>query len=366
LILQRELFTNHSGSSLFFINFKISHLLKFFSSEIGIDLGTAWTLVYQKNRGIVLRIPSVVAYDVEKKEVIAIGEDAKMMYGKTPEGIVAVRPIRDGVIENLELVQEFLYRIIKKISKFISPILVIGVPAGANEVERKAVIDAGIGAGAREVFLVPEPIASAIGIGLDISKPKGHMVVDIGGGTSEIAIISLNQIAHQNSIKIAGDEMDEAIIEYIRRKYNTNIGYLTAEEIKIKIGNAYPSENEEFIEISGWDMIQHRPKTIKISSSEVREALNNPINQIINAISRLLEDAKADLVRDVLENGIYLTGGGSLIRGLDLRIQEELNIKVHRVDYPLETVVRGIGKIVDNLNKFKPLLSKGRKLLKSR
>jgi len=341
-------------------------LLNFLSSEIGIDLGTAWTLVYQKNKGIVLRIPSVVAYDIEKKEVIAIGEEAKMMYGKTPEGIIAVRPIRDGVIENLELVQEFLRRIIRKISKHISPILVVGVPAGANEVERKAVIDAGIGAGAREVFLVPEPIASAIGIGLDISKPKGYMVVDIGGGTSEIAIISLNQIAHQNSIKIAGDEMDESIIEYIRRKYNTNIGYLTAEGIKIKIGNAYPSENEEFVEISGWDMIQHRPKTIKISSSEVREALNNPINQIINAISRLLENGKPDLVNDVLENGIYLTGGGSLIRGLDLRIKEELNIKVHRVDYPLETVVRGIGKIVDNLNKFKPLLSKGRKILKSR
>ena len=341
-------------------------MLNFLSSEIGIDLGTAWTLVYQKNKGIVLRIPSVVAYDIEKKEVIAIGEEAKMMYGKTPEGIIAVRPIRDGVIENLELVQEFLRRIIRKISKHISPILVVGVPAGANEVERKAVIDAGIGAGAREVFLVPEPIASAIGIGLDISKPKGYMVVDIGGGTSEIAIISLNQIAHQNSIKIAGDEMDESIIEYIRRKYNTNIGYLTAEGIKIKIGNAYPSENEEFVEISGWDMIQHRPKTIKISSSEVREALNNPINQIINAISRLLENGKPDLVNDVLENGIYLTGGGSLIRGLDLRIKEELNIKVHRVDYPLETVVRGIGKIVDNLNKFKPLLSKGRKILKSR
>lgn len=341
-------------------------MLNFLSSEIGIDLGTAWTLVYRKNKGIVLRIPSVVAYDIEKKEVIAIGEEAKMMYGKTPEGIIAVRPIRDGVIENLELVQEFLRRIIRKISKHISPILVVGVPAGANEVERKAVIDAGIGAGAREVFLVPEPIASAIGIGLDISKPKGYMVVDIGGGTSEIAIISLNQIAHQNSIKIAGDEMDESIIEYIRRKYNTNIGYLTAEGIKIKIGNAYPSENEEFVEISGWDMIQHRPKTIKISSSEVREALNNPINQIINAISRLLENGKPDLVNDVLENGIYLTGGGSLIRGLDLRIQEELNIKVHRVDYPLETVVRGIGKIVDNLNKFKPLLSKGRKILKSR
>jgi len=341
-------------------------LIKFFSSEFGIDLGTAYTLVYQKGRGIVLRIPSVVAYDVEKKEVIAIGEEAKMMYGKTPEGIIAVRPIRDGVIENLELVQEFLYRIIKKFSRFFSPTLIIGVPAGANEVERKAVIDAGIGAGARDVFLIAEPIASAIGIGLDISKPKGNMIVDIGGGTSEIAIISLNQIAHQNSIKIAGDEMDEAIIDYIRRKYNTNIGYLTAEEIKIKIGNAYPSDNEEYMEISGWDMIQHRPKTIRISSSEVREALDNPINQIIRAISRLLEDAKADLVRDVLENGIYLTGGGSLIKGLDLRIQEELDIKVHRVDYPLETVVRGIGKVVDNLNRFKPLLSKGKKILKSR
>ncbi len=341
-------------------------MLNFFSSEIGIDLGTAYTLVYQKGRGIVFRIPSVVAYDIERKEVIAIGEEAKMMYGKTPEGILAVRPIRDGVIENLELVQEFIHRIIRKISKLISPILVVGVPAGANEVEKKAVIDAGIGAGAREVYLVPEPIASMLGIGLDISKPKGYMIVDIGGGTSEIAIISLNQIAHQNSITIAGDEMDEAIIDYIRRKYNANIGYLTAEEIKIKIGNAYPFEEEEYVEILGWDMIQHRPRTIRISSSEIREALNGPIDQIINAISRLLENAKSDLVRDVLENGIYLTGGGSLIKGLDLRIQEELNIKVHRVDYPLETVVRGIGKIVENLSKYKPLLSKGKRILKPR
>jgi rod shape-determining protein MreB len=341
-------------------------LFKFFASEIGIDLGTAYTLVYQKGKGIVLRIPSVVAYDIEKKEVIAIGEEAKMMYGKTPEGISAVRPIRDGVIENLELVQEFLNRIIKKVSKFISPTLIIGIPASANDVEKKAVIDAGIGAGAREVFLIYEPIASALGIGLDISKPKGNMIVDIGGGTSEIAIISLNQIAHQNSIKVAGDEMDEAIIDYIRRKYNTNIGYLTAEEIKIKIGSAYPFENEEYIEISGWDVIQHRPKTIRVSSLEIKEALDGPINQIINAISRLLENAKSDLVRDVLDEGLYLTGGGSLIKGLDLRIQEELNIKVHRVDYPLETVIRGIGRIVENFDKYKPLLSKGRRILKSR
>lgn len=341
-------------------------MFKFFASEIGIDLGTAYTLVYQKGKGIVLRIPSVVAYDIEKKEVIAIGEEAKMMYGKTPEGISAVRPIRDGVIENLELVQEFLNRIIKKVSKFISPTLIIGIPASANEVEKKAVIDAGIGAGAREVFLIYEPIASALGIGLDISKPKGNMIVDIGGGTSEIAIISLNQIAHQNSIKVAGDEMDEAIIDYIRRKYNTNIGYLTAEEIKIKIGSAYPFENEEYIEISGWDVIQHRPKTIRVSSLEIKEALDGPINQIINAISRLLENAKSDLVRDVLDEGLYLTGGGSLIKGLDLRIQEELNIKVHRVDYPLETVIRGIGRIVENFDKYKPLLSKGRRILKSR
>ncbi len=341
-------------------------MFKFFASEIGIDLGTAYTLVYQKGKGIVLRIPSVVAYDIEKKEVIAIGDEAKMMYGKTPEGISAVRPIRDGVIENLELVQEFLNRIIKKVSKFISPTLIIGIPASANEVEKKAVIDAGIGAGAREVFLIYEPIASALGIGLDISKPKGNMIVDIGGGTSEIAIISLNQIAHQNSIKVAGDEMDEAIIDYIRRKYNTNIGYLTAEEIKIKIGSAYPFENEEYIEISGWDVIQHRPKTIRVSSLEIKEALDGPINQIINAISRLLENAKSDLVRDVLDEGLYLTGGGSLIKGLDLRIQEELNIKVHRVDYPLETVIRGIGRIVENFDKYKPLLSKGRRILKSR
>lgn len=341
-------------------------MFNFFSSTLGIDLGTAYTLVYQKGKGIVLRIPSVVAYDAEKKEVIAIGEEAKLMYGKTPEGIVAVRPIKDGVIENLELVQEFLHRIIKRFSRFFSPILVIGVPSGANEVEKKAVIDAGLGAGARDVYLVYEPIASAIGIGLDISKSKGYMIVDIGGGTTEIAIISLNHIAHQNSIKVAGDEMDEAIIDYIRRKYNTNIGYLTAEEIKIKIGNAYPQEPEEYMEISGWDMIQHRTKTIKISSSEVREALNGPINQIVDAISRLFENAKADLLRDVIENGIYLTGGGSLIKGLDLRIKEELNVEVHKVDYPLETVGRGIGRIVDDFNKYKPLLSKGKKILKTK
>jgi len=330
---------------------------------LGIDLGTAHTLVYRKNDGIVMRIPSVIAYNAETGEIIAIGEDAKKMYGKTPEGIFAKRPIKDGVIENLELVQEFLSYIIKSQSRFISPVLIVGIPAGANDVERKAVIDAGEGAGAREVYLIEEPIASALGMGLPIHEPKGHLIVDIGGGTTEIAIISLSKIAHQNSIKVAGDEIDDAIKEYVRRKFTVNIGDLTAEEIKIKLGNAFPLEEEEYMEITGLDLATHKPKPIRLSSSDIREAIDPPINQIISAINRLLEESQPDLVRDVVDNGIYLAGGGALIKGMDKRIENELKIKVNIAKNPLETVVAGIGKVVEDFNTYKDVLSKGRKLL---
>ena len=340
---------------------QISNLFKRFYR--GIDLGTAHTLVYKRGEGIVMRIPSVIAYNAESGEIIAIGEEAKRMYGKTPEGIYAKRPIKDGVIENLELVQEFLSFIIKANSRFISPILVVGIPAGANDVERKAVIDAGEGAGAREVYLIEEPIASALGMGLPIQEAKGHLVVDIGGGTTEIAIISLGKIAHQNSIKIAGDEIDEAIKEYVRRKYTVNIGDLTAEEIKIKLGNAFPSEEEEYMEITGLDLATHRPKVIRLSSSDIREAIDGPINQIINAVNRLLENSQPDLVRDVLENGMYLAGGGALIKGIDKRFENELKIKVNIASNPLETVVSGIGKVVESFNEYRDNLFKGKKLL---
>ncbi len=340
---------------------QFSNLFKRF--YLGIDLGTAHTLVYKRGEGIVMRIPSVIAYNAESGEIIAIGEEAKRMYGKTPEGIYAKRPIKDGVIENLELVQEFLSFIIKANSRFISPILVVGIPAGANDVERKAVIDAGEGAGAREVYLIEEPIASALGMGLPIQEAKGHLVVDIGGGTTEIAIISLGKIAHQNSIKIAGDEIDEAIKEYVRRKYTVNIGDLTAEEIKIKLGNAFPSEEEEYMEITGLDLATHRPKVIRLSSSDIREAIDGPINQIINAVNRLLENSQPDLVRDVLENGMYLAGGGALIKGIDKRFENELKIKVNIASNPLETVVSGIGKVVESFNEYRDNLFKGKKLL---
>ncbi len=330
---------------------------------LGIDLGTAHTLVYRRGDGIVMRIPSVIAYNAETGDIIAIGEDAKRMYGKTPEGIFAKRPIKDGVIENLELVQEFLSYIIKSQSRFISPVLIVGIPAGANDVERKAVIDAGEGAGAREVYLIEEPIASALGMGLPIHEPKGHLIVDIGGGTTEIAIISLSKIAHQNSIKVAGDEIDDAIKEYVRRKFTVNIGDLTAEEIKIKLGNAFPLEEEEYMEITGLDLATHKPKPIRLSSSDIREAIDPPINQIISAINRLLEESQPDLVRDVVDNGIYLAGGGALIKGMDKRIENELKIKVNIAKNPLETVVAGIGKVVENFNTYREVLSKGRKLL---
>ncbi len=333
---------------------------------LGIDLGTAHTLVYRRGDGIVMRIPSVIAYNAETGDIIAIGEDAKRMYGKTPEGIYAKRPIKDGVIENLELVQEFLSYIIKSQSRFISPVLIVGIPAGANDVERKAVIDAGEGAGAREVYLIEEPIASALGMGLPIHEPRGHLIVDIGGGTTEIAIISLSKIAHQNSIKVAGDEIDDAIKEYVRRKFTVNIGDLTAEEIKIKLGNAFPLEEEEYMEITGLDLATHKPKLIRLSSSDIREAIDPPINQIINAINRLLEESQPDLVRDVVDNGIYLAGGGALIKGMDKRIENELKIKVNIAKNPLETVVAGIGKVVENFNTYREVLSRGRKLLGKR
>ncbi len=330
---------------------------------LGIDLGTAHTLVYRRGDGIVMRVPSVIAYNAETGDIIAIGESAKRMYGKTPEGIYAKKPIKDGVIENLELVQEFLSHIIRSQSRFISPVLIVGIPAGANDVERKAVIDAGEGAGAREVYLVEEPIASALGMGLPIHEPRGHLIVDIGGGTTEIAIISLSKIAHQNSIKVAGDEIDDAIKEYIRRKFTVNIGDLTAEEIKIKLGNAFPLEEEEYMEITGLDLATHKPKPIRLSSSDIREAIDPPINQIISAINRLLEESQPDLVRDVVDNGIYLAGGGALIKGMDKRIENELKIKVNIAKNPLETVVAGIGKVVEDFNTYREVLSRGKKLL---
>lgn len=335
-----------------------------FRTEVALDLGTAHTLVYVKGKGIVIREPSVVAVDLTTGKPIAVGAEAKLMLGKTHETIMAKRPIKDGVIENLDLVNVMIASLLSRVMKntIAKPILYVGVPSGANEVELKAVRDAGEAAGAREVYLVAEPVAAAIGMDLPIHDPTGHMVVDIGGGTTEIAVISLGGIVAQASIPIAGDEMDQAIINYIRRKYTVLIGEQTAEKIKIAIGNVYPTDEIlEPMEVRGQSLVNSMPQVVEITPSEVREALREPVGQIIEAIRRAFEATPPDLMADIIERGIHLTGGGALLRGMDLLIREETGLTVKVVDRPLECVAIGVGKIMENLKKYRGVLLPSKK-----
>ncbi len=334
------------------------------SNDIGIDLGTANTLVFVRGQGIVLNEPSVVALERISNKVVAIGSAAKEMLGRTPGEIVAIRPLRDGVIADFEITEKLLGDFIKRVVRhkyLMKPRIVISVPSGITEVEKRAVRDSAENAGAREVYLIQEPMAAAIGVGLPVDQPSGTMVIDIGGGTSEIAVIALNGIVSVTSIRVAGDEMNEAIIMYLRKNYNLLIGELTAEELKINIGSACQLEQELSTEVRGRDLVAGVPKCIKLSSVQLREALAEPIEAIIEAVRRSLEQTPPELASDILERGIVLTGGGALLRGLDRRLREETNLPVYAADDPLTCVVRGAGKVLEDMQLFDKVLIKARR-----
>ncbi len=321
-----------------------------FNRDIGIDLGTANTLVYMKGKGIVMREPSVVAVDVKRQTVMAVGSEAKEMIGRTPGSISAVRPLKDGVIADFEVTAAMLRHFVRAVLRtnfFNRPRLIVCIPSGVTEVERRAVEEAAQQAGAKYVDLIDEPMAAAIGAGLAVSDAAGCMVVDIGGGTSEVAVISLNDIVTKCSVRTAGDDFDDAIISYIKKKYNLLIGERTAEDIKIKIGSAFPYEDESSMDVKGRNLIDGLPKNISISAEEVREALAEPVGAIVDAIRSTLERTPPELSADIIDNGIMLTGGGALLRGLDVLINRETGMPVHVAESPLDCVAVGTGKSVD-------------------
>lgn len=326
------------------------------SNDIGIDLGTATTLVYVKGEGVVLCEPSVVAVERGTSHVLAVGEEAKRMLGRTPGNIVAIRPMRDGVITDFEITEAMLRHFIRKVRhrRFqVRPRIVIAIPSGITEVERRAVKESAERAGAREVFLIEEPIAAAIGVGLPIQEPIGNMIIDIGGGTTEIAVISLAGIVFSKSIRIGGDEMDEAVIEYLKKTYNLMIGERTAEDIKIKIGSAYPQDEEMTSEVKGRDLVAGLPKSVTITSEEIREALQEPLRAILEIAKISLERTPPELAADLIEHGIVMAGGGSLLRGLDKLISEETGLPVHVAEDPLTAVAKGTGKVLDEIRYLK-------------
>ena len=329
-----------------------------FSNDIGIDLGTASTLVYVKGEGIVICEPSVVAIERGTTHVLAVGSEAKRMLGRTPGNIVAIRPMKDGVITDFEITEAMLRYFIRKVRRGrfqLNPRIVIAIPSGITEVERRAVKESAERAGGREVFLIEEPIAAAIGVGLPIQEPLGNMIIDVGGGTTEIAVISLAGTVFSKSIRIGGDEMDEAIIEYLKKTYNLMVGERTAEEIKIKIGSAYPLEEEMSLEVKGRDLVAGLPKTVTVTSEEVREALQEPVRAIVEATKISLERTPPELSSDLIEHGIVMAGGGSLLRGLDKLISEETGLPVHVADDPLTAVAKGTGKVLDEIHYLRKL-----------
>jgi len=327
----------------------------FSNPDIGIDLGTASTLVYVRGEGVVLCEPSVVAIERGTSIVRAVGNEAKRMLGRTPGNIVAIRPMKDGVIADFEITEAMLRHFINKVQhrfnkvqyRFVRPKILIAIPSGITEVEKRAVKDSAERAGARAVFLIEEPMAAAIGVGLPIQEPIGNMIIDIGGGTTEIAVISLAGMVFSKSIRIGGDEMDQAIIEYLRKTYNVMIGERTAEDIKWKIGSAYPLDEEMSLEVKGRDLVAGLPKTITITSEEVRESLQEPIRAILESAKIALERTPPELSADLIDHGIVMAGGGSLLRGIDKLIAEETGLPVLVADDPLTAVVRGTGKVLD-------------------
>ena len=334
----------------------INYILGLFSNDMGIDLGTATTLVFVKGEGVVLCEPSVVAIERGTSHVLAVGEEAKRMLGRTPGNIVAIRPMKDGVIADFDITEAMLRYFIKKVHHrrvLVRPRIIIAIPSGITEVEKRAVKDSAERAGAREVFLVEEPIAAAIGVGLPIQEPIGNMIIDIGGGTTEIAVISLAGIVFSKSIRIGGDEMDEAVIEYLKKTYNLMVGERTAEDIKIKIGSAYPLEEELTLEVRGRDLVTGLPKAVTITSEEVRDALVEPLRAILEITKISLERTPPELAADLIEHGIVMAGGGSLLKGIDKLISEETGLPVHIADDPLTAVAQGTGKVLSEIKYLK-------------
>ena len=329
----------------------------FFSNDMAVDLGTANTLVYVKGEGIVLNEPSIVAIHQADNTVLAVGKEAKAMLGRTPGNIVAIRPPKDGVIADFDVTEKMLGYFIRRVHKrraLVRPRIVIGVPSGITQVEKRAVRDSAMQAGAREVYLIEEPMAAAIGAGMPITEPGGNMIVDIGGGTTEVAVISLSGIVYSRSVRIAGDEMDEAIVQYIRKNYNLLVGERRAEEIKIKLGSAYPIDGERrTVEVKGRDLIDGIPKTIVIGDDEIREALREPIMTIVDAVRTALERTPPELAADIVDKGIVVTGGGALLKGLDLLLRQETNLPITIADDPLSCVALGTGKVLDELDLLK-------------
>ncbi len=342
------------------MNFFLDSILGFFSNDLAIDLGTANTLVYVKGKGIVMREPSVVAVRTDnrsKNRVLAVGQEAKSMLGRTPGNIVAIRPLRDGVIADFEVTEAMLRHFIRKVHNrraFIRPRIIVAVPSGITQVEKRAVRESAESAGAREVFLIEEPMAAAIGAGLPITEPTCNMVVDIGGGTTEVAVISLAGIVYSRSIRVAGDKMDNAIVQYIKRKYNLLIGETTAELIKTAIGNAYPDpENLETVEVKGRDLVSGIPKILAIDSEEIRIAISEQIDAIVESVKIALEQTPPELAADIVDRGIVLTGGGALLRNFDKLLREECGLPITVTEDPLSTVATGSGMALDSIDILK-------------
>ncbi|SKA09836.1 rod shape-determining protein [Selenihalanaerobacter shriftii] len=337
----------------------MSFLTAPFSKDIGIDLGTANTLVCSGGKGVLVSEPSVVAIRKDNKEVLKVGEDAKRMIGRTPGNIIAIRPMKDGVIANFEVTEKMLKYFINKVHKrkrLIRPRIIVCIPSGVTEVEKRAVIEAALQAGAREAYLIEEPMAAAIGAGLPIDKPTGNMIVDIGGGTTEVAVISLGGIVNKQSIKVAGDEMDEAIVNYIKDKYRLMTGERTAESIKMDIGTVYEADVKDRLDIRGRDLVSGLPKTIQLSAVEVKEALIEPVNGIISSVKETLEQTPPELSSDIIDKGIIMAGGGSLLTGLGQLLSKETGIPVYLAEDPLNCVVHGTCKVLNQLDSLRDIL----------
>jgi rod shape-determining protein MreB and related proteins len=337
----------------------MSNALTFLGRDMAVDLGTANTLVYVRGRGIVLNEPSVVALNTNNGQIVAVGVEAKRMIGRTPGNIVAVRPLKDGVIADFDVTERMLRYFIQKVHRrthLAKPRLVVAVPSGITGVEQSAVKEAGHQAGARRVYIIEEPMAAAIGAGLPIHEPTGNMVVDIGGGTTEVAVISLGGIVTSQSIRIGGDELDQAIITFGKKEYSLMLGERTAEEIKMALGSAFPAQDEPHAEIRGRDLVSGLPKTVVISAAEVRKAVEEPVNLIVDAVKNTLDKCPPELAGDVMDRGIALTGGGALLRGLESRIREETGMPVQVADNPLDSVVLGTGKCVEDFETLRQVL----------